>query len=156
MARPPITDEELIARYGPHLNEAPPGGWNAGLEIDKVVNTHCCFCGQQCGIKLKVRANEVVGFEPWYDFPFNEGKLCPKVSDICRAHPDRCCTHGTRGRPGRVPAVSWDHALTEWWRDPPDPGLPGGLAAMLSRLVDERELPHRQVRPSRVGHGNLD
>ncbi len=31
MARPPITDEELIARYGPHLNEAPPGGWNAGL-----------------------------------------------------------------------------------------------------------------------------
>jgi len=39
MARPPITDEELIARYGPHLNEAPPGGWNAGLTIDKVVNT---------------------------------------------------------------------------------------------------------------------
>ena len=25
MARPPISDEELIARYGPHLNEAPPG-----------------------------------------------------------------------------------------------------------------------------------
>ena len=22
--------------------------------------------------------NAVVGFEPWYDFPFNEGKLCPK------------------------------------------------------------------------------
>ncbi len=37
MARPPITDEELIARYGPHLNEAPPGGWDAGLEVDRVV-----------------------------------------------------------------------------------------------------------------------
>ena len=48
MARPPVTDEELIARYGPHLNEAPPGGWNAGLTVDKVVKTHCCFCGQQC------------------------------------------------------------------------------------------------------------
>ena len=91
MARPPITDEELIARYGPHLNEAPPGGWDAGLEIDKVVNTHCCFCGQQCGIKLKVHDNTVVGFEPWYEFPFNEGKLCPKGVKryLQGGHPDR-------------------------------------------------------------------
>ena len=91
MARPPITDDELIARYGPHLNEAPPGGWNAGLTIDKVVNTHCCFCGQQCGIKLKVHDNAVVGFEPWYEFPFNEGKLCPKGVKryLQGSHPDR-------------------------------------------------------------------
>jgi hypothetical protein len=27
MARPPVTEVELVARYGPHLNEAPPGGW---------------------------------------------------------------------------------------------------------------------------------
>jgi len=40
MARPPITDEELIDRYGQHLNEAPPGGWDAGLQVDSVVNTH--------------------------------------------------------------------------------------------------------------------
>ena len=91
MARPPITDDELIARYGPHLNEAPPGGWDAGLTIDKVVNTHCCFCGQQCGIKLKVHDNTVVGFEPWYEFPFNEGKLCPKGVKryLQGGHPDR-------------------------------------------------------------------
>ena len=63
MARLPISEEDLIARYGPHLNEAPPGGWDAGLEVDRVVNTHCCFCGQQCGIKLKVHQNEVVGFD---------------------------------------------------------------------------------------------
>ena len=25
MARLPVTEEELIARYGPHLNQAPPG-----------------------------------------------------------------------------------------------------------------------------------
>jgi hypothetical protein len=36
MARPPLSEAELIARYGPHLNEAPPGGWSAGLQIDKV------------------------------------------------------------------------------------------------------------------------
>jgi hypothetical protein len=69
MARPPHREIELIARYGPHLNRTPPGGWNAGLErIDREVNTHCCFCGQQCGILLKVKDECVVGFEPWYDF----------------------------------------------------------------------------------------
>ena len=30
MARPPVTEEELIARYGPHLNEAPPGAGTPG------------------------------------------------------------------------------------------------------------------------------
>ena len=42
------------------------------------MKTHCCFCGQQCGIQLKVRDNEVIGFEPWEEFPFNRGMLCPK------------------------------------------------------------------------------
>ena len=36
MARRPLSDEELIDRYGPHLNEAPPGGWDADLEVDVV------------------------------------------------------------------------------------------------------------------------
>ena len=115
MARPPLTDEELIARYGPHLNEAPPGGWNAGIEIDKTVQTHCCFCGQQCGIKLKVRANEVVGFEPWYEFPFNEGKLCPKGVKryLQGSHPDRLLHPLERDQaaPEGFTKVSWDHAL---------------------------------------------
>ena len=30
-------------------------GGTAGDEPDKLVKTHCCFCGQQCGIQLKVR-----------------------------------------------------------------------------------------------------
>ena len=115
MARPPITDEELIARYGPHLNEAPPGGWDAGIEVDKTVQTHCCFCGQQCGIKLKVRDNQVVGFEPWYEFPFNEGKLCPKGVKryLQGAHPDRLLHPLERDAtvPDGFAKVSWDHAL---------------------------------------------
>ena len=115
MARPPITEEALVERYGPHLNQAPPGGWDAGLEIDRVVETHCCFCGQQCGIKLKVHDNEVVGFEPWYDFPFNEGKLCPKGVKryLQGSHPDRLLHPMERdpSAPGGFREVSWDAAL---------------------------------------------
>ena len=115
MARPPLTDDELIARYGPHLNEAPPGGWNAGIEVDRVVKTHCCFCGQQCGIKLKVHDNAVVGFEPWYEFPFNEGKLCPKGVKryLQGSHPDRLLHPMERdpAAPGGFRQTSWDHAL---------------------------------------------
>jgi assimilatory nitrate reductase catalytic subunit len=115
MARPPITDEELIATYGPHLNEAPPGGWHTGAEPDRVVETHCCFCGQQCGIKLKVKDDEVIGFEPWYEFPFNEGKLCPKgVKRYLQGnHPDRLL-HPMERDPsasGGFRPVTWDHAL---------------------------------------------
>ncbi len=115
MARPPLSDEELIATYGPHLNEAPPGGWDAGLDVDEVVQTHCCFCGQQCGIKLKVRDNEVVGFEPWYEFPFNEGKLCPKGVKryLQGSHPDRLLHPMERDpdAPGGFRRVTWDQAL---------------------------------------------
>ena len=49
------------------------------VEPDRIVQTHCCFCGQQCGIQLKVKDNRVVGFEPWEEFPFNQGKLAPRA-----------------------------------------------------------------------------
>src|SRR5689334_13689298 len=54
-------------QYGPHLKYVPTGGWQGpGVKAEeKLVKTHCCFCGQQCGIQLKVRENQVVGFEPW-------------------------------------------------------------------------------------------
>ncbi len=121
MADIPITEESLIERFGPHLNRVPPGGWDAGLDIDRVVDTHCCFCGQQCGIKLKVSNDRVVGFEPRYDFPFNKGKLCPKgVKRYLQGnHPDRLTeplerdlTHPDGFRP-----VSWDHALDRTARE---------------------------------------
>ena len=115
MARPPVSESELIARFGPHLNEAPPGGWEAGLEVDRVVETHCCFCGQQCGIKLKVHDNQVVGFEPWYEFPFNEGKLCPKGVKryLQGSHPDRLLHPMQRDpeAPGGFRPISWEAAL---------------------------------------------
>src|SRR5437764_474412 len=69
MARPPVAIPELVERFGPHPKYAPPGGWSAAVSYDKLVQTHCCICGQQCGIQLKVRDNKVVGFQPWEDFP---------------------------------------------------------------------------------------
>ena len=115
MAKLPLSEQELIDRYGPHLNETPKGGWNNGLEIDREVKTHCCFCGQQCGIILKVKDEEVVGFEPWYEFPFNEGKLCPKGVKryLQNDHPDRLLHPLERdpSSPAGFREVSWDKAL---------------------------------------------
>lgn len=80
MAKPPVPISKLIELYGPHLNYEPPGGWQDESinPAEKLVKTHCCFCGMQCGIQLKVRENQVIGFEPWEEFPFNKGMLCPK------------------------------------------------------------------------------
>ena len=87
----PVKTVEIIQRFGPHLAHTSGSRLDTGLVPDKVVQTHCCFCGQQCGIQLKVKDNEVIGFEPWYDFPFNQGKLCPKGVKryLQGAHPDR-------------------------------------------------------------------
>src|SRR5512143_3769842 len=93
MAKLPESVDKLIEEYGPHLNYIPPGGWQdeSRNPAQKLVKTHCCFCGQQCGIQLKVRDNRVIGFEPWEEFPFNRGMLCPKgvKRDMQGTHPDR-------------------------------------------------------------------
>ena len=67
MAKAPVSEEILKEKFGPHLNYKPPGGWNdeSVHPPEKLVKTHCCFCGQQCGIQLKARDNRVIGFEPW-------------------------------------------------------------------------------------------
>ena len=111
MARPPVPVEELVERYGPHLNYTPAGGW-VGEPPDRLVKTHCCFCGQQCGIQLKVRENKVVGFEPWEEFPFNRGMLCPKGVKryLQNEHPDRLKQPLVRTDSGFRPAT-WDEAL---------------------------------------------
>src|SRR5690606_14682240 len=53
--------------------------------------THCCFCGQQRGMQLVVKDNTILGLEPWYEFPVNQGMLCPKGVKryLQQAHPDR-------------------------------------------------------------------
>jgi assimilatory nitrate reductase catalytic subunit len=88
---------------------------NTSVEPDNLIKTHCCFCGQQCGIQLKVKDNEVIGFEPWYDFPFNRGKLCPKGVKryLQGSHPDRLLHAYERdsSAPGGFKAMDYDQAI---------------------------------------------
>jgi assimilatory nitrate reductase catalytic subunit len=69
---------ELLAKFGPLRAYQSGRRLDTAADEPRLVRTHCCFCGQQCGIQLKVDGNQVVGFEPWVDFPFNKGMLCPK------------------------------------------------------------------------------
>jgi assimilatory nitrate reductase catalytic subunit len=112
MSRLPATPEALIAQYGPHLQYEPPGGFAARAHVDRKVQTHCCFCGQQCGVTLLVKDERVVGIEPWEEFPFNQGKLCPKGVKryLQNNHPDRLLHPLVRTGQGfaRIP---WNEAL---------------------------------------------
>ncbi|HXS94710.1 MAG TPA: molybdopterin oxidoreductase family protein [Candidatus Limnocylindrales bacterium] len=114
MAKAPADVSALHSQFGPHLKYTPPGGWQSESKAqdEKLVKTHCCFCGQQCGIQLKVRDNQVTGFEPWEDFPFNRGMLCPKGVKryLQGSHPDRLLEPLMRTPTGFRPAT-WDEAL---------------------------------------------
>ncbi|HYM10199.1 MAG TPA: molybdopterin oxidoreductase family protein [Bryobacterales bacterium] len=110
----PFAPGVLVERYGPHLNYEPPGGWRdeSRHPAERLVKTHCCFCGQQCGIQLKVRGNQVIGFEPWEEFPFNRGMLCPKGVKryLQGGHPDRLLDPLVRAE-GGFRKAGWDEAL---------------------------------------------
>lgn len=113
MAHLPVAPEKLIDEFGPHLNYPPHEGFLGRDEPDKVVKTHCCFCGMQCGIKLLVKDEKVVGFDPWLEFPFNEGRLCPKGVQryMQNNHPDRLLHPLQRIEGTGFSPVSWDEAL---------------------------------------------
>lgn len=51
---PPVDELEINRTFGPHLSVGTRG--TSADQPDKLVKTHCCFCGQQCGIQLKVAA----------------------------------------------------------------------------------------------------
>jgi len=115
MATIPVDDRQITERFGPHLSVMTGLRLSTSLEPEKLVKTHCCFCGQQCGIQLKVANNEVIGFEPWEDFPFNRGMLCPKGVKryLQGAHPDRLTTALARdpASPHGFSAMPYDAAV---------------------------------------------
>src|SRR5678815_341444 len=94
MATVPVDYLKITEGFGPHRSVMTRARLSTTVEPDRLVKTHCCFCGQQCGNQLKVRDNEVIGFEPWEEFPFNRGMLCPKgVKRYLKgSHPDRLTT----------------------------------------------------------------
>src|SRR5690606_7417127 len=91
MAQRPVPTIDLIREFGPQLAYSSGTRLDRGVEPDKLVKTHCWFCGQQCGSQLKVKDSAVIGFEPWDEFPFSRGMLCPKGVKryLQESHPDR-------------------------------------------------------------------
>ena len=86
--------------------ETPPGS--------KLVATHCCYCGVQCGMYLKVDTRgRVFGMEP-RDHEINRMKLCPKGVTAYQQvnHPDRLLYPLLRDLPDEpLRRASWDEAL---------------------------------------------
>ncbi|HZS06589.1 MAG TPA: molybdopterin oxidoreductase family protein [Blastocatellia bacterium] len=115
MADLPDEVNNITGRFGPHLAFSEGLRLETDVEPDKVVKTHCCFCGQQCGIQLKVKDNVVIGFEPWEEFPFNRGMLCPKGVKryLQGAHPDRLLTALQRdpAAEGGFRTIAYDQAI---------------------------------------------
>jgi assimilatory nitrate reductase catalytic subunit len=91
MAHAAASPAMQIDAFGPRPAHACGARLETAREPDRLVKTHCCFCGMQCGIQLKVQGEQVVGFEPWEEFPFNRGMLCPKGVKryLQGSHPDR-------------------------------------------------------------------
>lgn len=117
MAEIPTTSLNIIEQFGPHLAFASGQRLDTGVEPDRLVPTHCCFCGQQCGILLKVKDNAVIGFEPREDFPFNHGMLCPKgVKRYLQGqHPDRLLSAMQRDpqSPGGFRPLPYESAIEQ-------------------------------------------
>ncbi len=93
----------------------PAGGWEAPERPQvRLVPTHCCFCGVQCGMYLKVDAHgRVFGVEA-RDHDINRMRLCPKgvVAYQQVNHPDRLLRPLMRHRRGEpLRPVSWEVAL---------------------------------------------
>jgi assimilatory nitrate reductase catalytic subunit len=107
MAQQPVNPLTIIDSFGPHLAYSGGERLDRGVDADRVVKTHCCFCGQQCGIQLKVKDNQLIGFEPWEEFPFNRGMLCPKGVKryLQGSHPDRLL-HAYRRDPAAASGFS--------------------------------------------------
>jgi assimilatory nitrate reductase catalytic subunit len=93
---------------------APAAHWKATAAGEKLVPTHCSFCGVQCGMHLRVSDGEVIGVEP-RDYPHNRGSLCPKgvVAYQQVNHPERLRYPLIRrgGKGGTLERATWDEAL---------------------------------------------
>jgi len=91
----------------------PAAHWKATVAGERLVATHCSFCGVQCGMYLRVAGDRVVGVEP-RNHDINKQRLCPKgvVAYQQVHHPDRLLTPLMRDRrDAPLRPVSWDEAL---------------------------------------------
>jgi len=47
MATIPVDELRIIQQFGPHRNYMAGDQLSTVAEPDRLVKTHCCFCGQQ-------------------------------------------------------------------------------------------------------------
>jgi assimilatory nitrate reductase catalytic subunit len=81
---------------------------------EELISTHCCFCGMQCGmnIRVKIADQTVVGVEPRYDFPMNGGRLCPKgVAAYRQAELGERLKTPLIRKNGKLEPATWDEAM---------------------------------------------
>ena len=87
--------------------------WSSSQVDERMVPTHCPFCGVQCGMYLRVAEGKVFGVEP-RNHDINKLKLCPKGVTAYQQvnHPDRLTSPLMRERrDAPLQRVSWDAAL---------------------------------------------
>lgn len=92
----------------------PADQWHADQNGETLVPTHCCFCGVQCGMYLRVdRGGKVFGVEP-RNHDINRMRLCPKGINAYQQvnHPDRLTAPlMRRSRDEELREATWDEAL---------------------------------------------
>jgi assimilatory nitrate reductase catalytic subunit len=105
------------ARSGDSFREAggvSAGRWRADQTGETLVATHCCFCGVQCGMYLRVGADgKVFGVEP-RNHDINRMRLCPKGVHAYQQvnHPDRLLVPLMRAsRDDPLRPTTWEQAL---------------------------------------------
>lgn len=80
---------------------------------ESFIPTHCSYCGMQCGMNIRVddATGNVVGIEPRYEWPVNQGRLCPKGVTAYQQveHPDRILRPLIK-RNGKFIEASWEEA----------------------------------------------
>ncbi|MEW9671979.1 formate dehydrogenase subunit alpha [Ammoniphilus sp. 3BR4] len=81
---------------------------------EKLITTHCAYCGMQCGMHIRVeeKTGKVVGVEPRYDWPVTNGKMCPKGVTAYQTieHKDRILRPLIK-KNGTFVESSWEEAL---------------------------------------------
>ncbi|MFC4322811.1 formate dehydrogenase subunit alpha [Litchfieldia salsa] len=81
---------------------------------EKLITTHCCYCGMQCGMHIRVneKSGKVVGVEPRYDWPVTLGKMCPKGVTAYQTveHKERILKPLIK-KNGKFVESSWEEAL---------------------------------------------
>jgi assimilatory nitrate reductase catalytic subunit len=107
--------------FDPHVDPqsgAPPASHALTHQLirpdERLTATHCCFCGMQCGMFIRTNreTGKVAGVEPRYDWPVNEGRLCPKgvLAYTQIDSPERLLRPQIR-QGGRLATTDWDTAL---------------------------------------------